>query len=1243
VIAALTLVGAVATSVTAVAINVATGGSSVWLLPVQAHPLWWTAGGTVVVGLCGVVLWWAQRAVSDRRQAALVPAEQRPDPWIVDRPGEVDQVVSMLVSRRRRGGGRSVGLSVVVRGAGGFGKTVVARLVRCHPRVLRRFTGGVYWVTLGRDVASPAALAGRVSDLITRLDREQQVSFTDLEQAAEHLAAVLAAGPGRLLILDDVWHVDQLRAFPVAGRCARLITTRIPSVVTGSPVMIPVGEVTPEQAHAIVNFGLATPVSRDQLRALLAETGRYPLLLRLVSEFLSDQVATGRLVDDVATAVVAQLREVGAGWVDRFTSDAGHSRDIDDPVRRSRAVAATIEASLGLLAPKQRDLFAQSAVFVEDEALPVHLVGTLWAATAGLDESQTRALCARLRDLALVSIDDTAPGGAIHLHDVIRDHLRASLSLDALARLHQSLVTAVASTVPAAVAATSDSTSSVADQISAWWLLPETERYMYDHLIEHLVAADRVAEAEQLVTDLRWVARRLQMADANAPYTDLTRLTTVRARNLARLFASAAHLLGHTNPPHSRLDILCSRVAHDPTWGPQTAKLLAAQPGTHLINQWDLTDLPSSSLRRTLAGHTAAVNAVAISADGTWLATAGNDDTVRLWDAATGETRATFTHHRSVHAVAIAPDGSWLATTSGYSGTVQLWDVATGKTRATLKGHRAEVAAVAIAPDGSWLATAGKDAAVRLSDAATGKTRAALIGHRAEVNAVAVSPDGTWLATVETYKRMVVLWDAATAKPHAAITSHIDWVEAVAISSDGTWLATGDQGGYVVLWDSATGEHRTTLTKNAGMVQAIAISPDGTWLATASNDGTVRLWDTATGETRATLTGHTSKVNAVAIAPNGTWLATASNDGTVRLWDSTGDRRNLLTDEAGAAAIPLGESQLATTGSYDKTVQLPLWTSRPGAGSGLATTGSYDKTVQLWAAASDKSRTTVASPGDNEAYAPDRTWLASCDDQNDQIVHICDVPTGERRYTLTGHTDVVQIVVVAPNGAWLATAASSHDDSVRLWDTTTGKIRHTLSGHTDGVERVAIAPDGTWLATADFRGTVQLWDTATGKIRAILDRQSRLMGAPDGTWLATADLFSGTIQLWDPITGKNLAVLAGHTGWINALVVSHEGTWLVTASDDGTARLWDAATGKNRATLIDHTGPVNAVAIAPDDVKLATAGHDRSVRVWDAATGEAVAMMRLDRQPTKIAWSPSGDLVAVLASGRNAYLLKITY
>ena len=107
----------------------------------------------------------------------------------------------------------------------------------------------------------------------------------------------------------------------------------------------------------------------------------------------------------------------------------------------------------------------------------------------------------------------------------------------------------------------------------------------------------------------------------------------------------------------------------------------------------------------------------------------GGDGTVRIWDAATGEQRATLTGHTSVvRRWRSHPDGTWLAT-GGDDGTVRIWDAATGEQRATLTGHTSCVSAVAFAPDGTWLATGSDDGTVRIWDAATGEHLPTLTGH----------------------------------------------------------------------------------------------------------------------------------------------------------------------------------------------------------------------------------------------------------------------------------------------------------------------------------------------------------------------------------------------------------------------------------------------------------------------------------------------------------------------------------
>src|SRR5689334_22846867 len=116
--------GAASATVGAAAVNVATSGHAYWFPPIERHPLWWTAGATASAAATAFLLWWAQRGY-DRALLVLVPAVQRPEPWVVDRPTEVDQIVAAL----RRSAG-TVGITTAVHGAGGFGKTTVAKIVR---------------------------------------------------------------------------------------------------------------------------------------------------------------------------------------------------------------------------------------------------------------------------------------------------------------------------------------------------------------------------------------------------------------------------------------------------------------------------------------------------------------------------------------------------------------------------------------------------------------------------------------------------------------------------------------------------------------------------------------------------------------------------------------------------------------------------------------------------------------------------------------------------------------------------------------------------------------------------------------------------------------------------------------------------------------------------------------------------------------------------------------------------------
>ncbi|MFB7390340.1 NB-ARC domain-containing protein [Streptomyces microflavus] len=958
----------------------------------RQHP-WWSVGvfGVLAVVTGGVAARLQLRPPAEQSDPPPPPPPVMPQ-WFVDRA----QTSAAVTAVCRRGRVRTVSLTTSLSGAGGFGKTTLANAVTIRKRVRWRFRSRIYPVTIGRDVRGRAAIAAKVAE-VTRFITGDTTAFDDPNLAGAHLGRLLDQRPRTLLVLDDVWEPEQLAPFLQGGhRCVRLVTTRNPSLLPTNAQLIRVDQMSQDQARAVLLWELP-PLPAPLVDALLETTGRWALLLRLTNRLIAERCASGADPTATAEGALQRLRDGGPAAVD----DPAAAWDLDDPHQRNQAIRPSIEAATTLLPPGGPDRFTELGIFAEDESIPISLIAQLWQASGALTEDQTRALCRDLERLSLLSLNP-ANGGTVALHDVIRDHLRNTLGPAGLTRTNRLLTDTLAAGLPTA----GPLATSQPGPRNAWWQL--TDGYLLDHLIDHLIAADRTALAEALAGDLRWVEARLTQRGPTAPTADLTRINTPHSRHLARSLAQTTHLLTPTNPPHALTGILHTRLDTHPHWQPQiTAHHTDPRQRPCLTTLWPLPDTPLPALERTLTGHTDTVYSVAISPEGTWLATASYDGTVRLWDRATGTCTATLTGHtRLVYSVAISPEGTWLATAS-YDGTVRLWDRATGTCTATLTGHTDTVNWVAISPEGTWLASTSSDGTVRLWDRATGTCTATLTGHTDTVASVAISPDGTWLATTSS-DGTVRLWDRATGTCTATLTGHTNMVASVAISPDGTWLATASYDGTARLWERATGTCTATLTDHTDMVTSVAISPEGTWLATTSSDGTVRLWDRATGTCTATLTDHTDTVYSVAISPDGTWLATTSSDRTARLWDrATGTCTATLTGHTNTVA----SVAISPEGTW------------------LATT-SYDGTVRLWDRATGTCTATLTGHTDtvaSVAISPEGTWLATT--SYDGTVRLWDRATGTCTATLTGHTDMVTSVAISPDGTWLAT--TGYDGTVR--------------------------------------------------------------------------------------------------------------------------------------------------------------------------------------------------------------------
>ncbi|KAF2690614.1 WD40 repeat-like protein [Lentithecium fluviatile CBS 122367] len=368
--------------------------------------------------------------------------------------------------------------------------------------------------------------------------------------------------------------------------------------------------------------------------------------------------------------------------------------------------------------------------------------------------------------------------------------------------------------------------------------------------------------------------------------------------------------------------LLCQSVAfsHDST-------RLASASDDETVKIWDAS---SGECLQTLESHRSYVRAVAFSHNSTRLASASYDKTVKIWDASSGECLQTLeAYYEPVQSVAFSHDSTQLASAS-YK-TVKIWDVSSGECLQTLEGHRGYVRSVAFSHDSTRLALVSYDKTVKIWDASSGECLQTLEGHRSSVRSVAFSHDSTRLASAS-YDKTVKIWDASSGECLQVLEGHRDPVQSVAFSHDSTRLASASDDETVKIWDVSSVECLQTLEVHRGYVQSVAFSYDSTRLASASYDRTVKIWDASSGECLQTLEGHRSSVQSVAFSHDSTRLASASYDKTVKIWDaSSGAYLQTLTGHSGSVssvAFTYDSTRVASA-SDDKTVK--IWDASSGA------------------------------------------------------------------------------------------------------------------------------------------------------------------------------------------------------------------------------------------------------------------------------------------------------------------------
>jgi len=248
---------------------------------------------------------------------------------------------------------------------------------------------------------------------------------------------------------------------------------------------------------------------------------------------------------------------------------------------------------------------------------------------------------------------------------------------------------------------------------------------------------------------------------------------------------------------------------------------------------------------------------------------------------------------------------------------------------------------------------------------------------------------------------------------------------------------------------------------------------------------------------------------------------------------------------------------------------------------------------------------------------------------------------GVARRRLTGHSHYVQDVAISSDGQFAL--SGSWDGTLRLWDLNTGNTTRRFVGHSKDVLSVAFSADNRQIVSGSRDKTINLWNTL-GQLKFTIVEDghkewvSCVRFSPNLTTpLIVSAGWDKVVKVWNLNHCKIRTNLLGHTGYVNSVTVSPDGSLCASGGKDGTAMLWDLNEGRHLSSL-DAGDIIHSLVFSPIRYWLCAATAS-TIKIWDLESKICVAELKPDFQSASqggknkavpiqcisLAWSANGN------------------
>ena len=640
--------------------------------------------------------------------------------------------------------------------------------------------------------------------------------------------------------------------------------------------------------------------------------------------------------------------------------------------------------------------------------------------------------------------------------------------------------------------------------------------------------------------------------------------------------------------------------------------------------------------------HRGAARTLRFSPDGRWLASGGNDGTIRIRDASNGElVRLLVGHNNPVKRLEWLPDSRVVVSlgtdNSPDPSEILLWDATTGELLRSIQVGSSTDPALAVSPGGERLAIASGGELTIFETKSGSRMSSCSIG---QIFDMSWSPCGRWIAVGGW---QLVLVDAAAGMKKSGLKPVMPHnVRGIVWSGTAPLVAAADHH-TIRVWDAKSRELIREFKYPEGQYAgSLAFLPDGgSILAIGSSR---RVWNITEGV--ATELSHLPEGYLdVAISADGQRVALAHDRGGIWIGGLKETEPVVSIGEyqpeglLAPASISLspdarqvmfsGPIQLARVTRDDPNLN-PIFGGGNKWNAGWAPTGNRLKYT------SERSHVTICFNNDQKIrllnseelsteWSPDGTMLAGARD----VVRIYDADSGNQIKRFESTQELGSTIAWSPDGRFLA--VEGRDDEIEIWDVAQEKAIQRLGDHAPDIKKMVWSNDGMLLAASSADRSIRIWNTESGN--PLPFNEGRGLGgiagltfSPDKKYLARGG--NNMFTLWEVQTGK-LVYPSGKLQNVLNIDFSEDGRWMSVIVEDNGFRIFDLQRGELVTETSGHLPSVykeNVDWSLKHDL-IANASLGLQAHLWQASTGDPLsAMLLLGKDAVYL--SPEGHFLA---------------